>query len=275
MRGDTEFWKQIVVPVEEPLTYDEAMIRLLHSPDNEAIEFTTTVCVVPQPFVLHQRRSFRWQYSLYYSIPRIYDQVLEAVLCLPTTCAHAVFVVENRMVPAPSTSFPRPTLDLWNTFRCFLRCDFDDTRCCSPWGRYFPAWCHKTAHNVFEQHKILALTMRVRVFSPHTRRPCFQHRFLKDSRWFLPYPQDLVGGIRYTLSLMDAVDARFFDTEFHGIEHIRSLSSPSPLQLLVATAPRKHALHKLVFAEFPFERLSLVSTTGYPVAVHLTLIASS
>lgn len=243
--------------ISDQTTFHEASELLWNDPSVDGIEFTENLEAQMVPFVLLRKKNFLTQnvYSVYFRIPRVYDEIYTAEFLFHDMCVRpykTYWVVQNRIVAPPSKTNP---LKILNKYFTFVRLDF-----------------HSSRPDPLYTLKTITVKMYARVYQVEVQRQIRQELEQDETnescRWYFDDPLDLSAGTWFLYAL-DTIDLRFFETDFHGFENITGKPS---LNVVVATRPKKFLLHKLIFGEYPFEILHLVDEVRYPSPIRFTLI---
>lgn len=232
--------------VRHDIEYNDAFARLLNDESLDAIEIESKIVSLSSlGFIRVQRqRSFfkccSSVYSLYFNIPRIYDEIWNICIREPRV-ENACVVVENHCLPL------HERIHILNRFHTYIRVDF---------------FGHKPD---YKEWNTLTISFSTRIYSLAQQGHYRQLALLEEQPWYSVFPKDLVEE-RQIIYLTAPLNLRFFETDFLGLQYIIGAC-----QIHIATKEQHYLLYKLFFGKFPFEKIELHAKT-YPQKVTFSLL---
>jgi hypothetical protein len=235
-----------IVYVRHDIEYNDAFARLLNDTSLDAIEIESkTLSLLSLGFIRVERQKGCFKYcssvfSIYFTIPRIYDEIWNICIREPRV-EHACVVVENHCLSLSER------IHILNRFHTYIRVDFFGQK------------------PDIEKWKNILISFSTRIYSLSQQGYHRQLALLQEDPWYSVFPKDIVGE-RQTIYLTSPVNLRFFETDFLGLRHIIGAC-----QIYIATKEQHYLLHKLFFGKYPFEKIEIKAKT-YPQKVSFSLL---
>lgn len=234
--------------------YFHCMQYLQENPDTEGVDTTLSITLPRVPFLLVKENKWfcRRVFTMFFALPRIYDEIHRVVSLNVNMCpCRAFWIVENRKVPDPTPETPLLVMNMYRT--------------------YFVVEFESFTEKPYLALKHVILELQVRVYNLSMQKTLRAGMEFEEKRWYHDFSPYLTAK-SYTLTLLDDLDARFFETDFYGI---RRIQGPPYLHIMVATKPRRDLLYELLYGKFPFETLYITDTSkAYPCKLRFTLFTN-